>query len=29
MIARSAAPDRWAGIYLTVQTLTQLLFVPP
>jgi len=27
MIARSAAPDRWAGIYLTVQTLTQLLFV--
>ncbi len=26
MIARSAAPDRWAGIYLTVQTLTQLLF---
>jgi hypothetical protein len=27
MIARSAAPERWAGIYLTVQTLTQLLFV--
>jgi len=27
MIARSAAPDRWAGVYLTVQTLTQLLFV--
>jgi hypothetical protein len=26
MIARSAAPDRWAGIYLTVQTLAQLVF---
>jgi MFS family permease len=26
MIARSAAPDRWAGIYLTVQTLAQLIF---
>ena len=23
MIARSAAPDRWAGIYLTLQTLAQ------
>src|SRR5258708_10176694 len=27
MIARSAAPDRWAGIYLTLQTLTHLPFV--
>ena len=26
MVARSAAPDRWAGIYLTVQTLAQLVF---
>jgi MFS family permease len=26
MIARSAAPDRWAGIYLTVQTLAQFIF---
>jgi MFS family permease len=26
MITRSAAPDRWAGIYLTVQTLAQLVF---
>jgi len=26
MIARSAAPDRWAGIYLSVQTLAQFLF---
>jgi hypothetical protein len=26
MVARSAAPDRWAGIYLTVQTLAQLIF---
>lgn len=26
MVARSAAPDRWAGIYLTVQTLAQFLF---
>jgi MFS family permease len=25
MIARSAAPDRWAGIYLTVQTLAQFI----
>jgi hypothetical protein len=25
-IARSATPERWAGIYLTVQTLTQLFF---
>ena len=25
MVARSAAPDRWAGIYLTVQTLAQLI----
>lgn len=27
MIARSPLPERWAGIYLTVQTLTQLLWV--
>jgi hypothetical protein len=26
MIARSNAPDRWAGIYLTIQTLAQFLF---
>jgi hypothetical protein len=26
MVARSAAPDRWAGIYLTVQTLAQFVF---
>jgi MFS family permease len=26
MIARSPAPDRWAGIYLTVQTLAQFVF---
>ena len=26
MVARSAAPDRWAGIYLTIQTLAQLVF---
>jgi hypothetical protein len=26
MIARSASPERWAGIYLTVQTLAQFLF---
>jgi hypothetical protein len=26
MIARSSAPDRWAGIYLTIQTLVQFLF---
>jgi len=26
MIARSAAPQRWAGIYLSVQTLVQFLF---
>jgi hypothetical protein len=26
LIARSAAPDRWAGIYLTVQTLAQFIF---
>jgi MFS family permease len=26
MIARSAAPDRWAGIYLAVQTLAQFIF---
>jgi hypothetical protein len=26
MIARSAAPERWAGIYLTVQTLAQFIF---
>jgi hypothetical protein len=25
MIARSSAPDRWAGIYLTVQTLAQFI----
>lgn len=25
MIARSAAPDRWAGVYLTVQTLAQFI----
>jgi hypothetical protein len=25
MIARSAAPERWAGIYLTLQTLAQFL----
>lgn len=25
MIARSSSPDRWAGIYLTVQTLIQFL----
>jgi hypothetical protein len=25
MIARSAAPDRWAGVYLTVQTLAQFV----
>ena len=27
MIARSPLPERWAGIYLTVQTLTQFLWV--
>src|SRR6202789_4449597 len=26
MVAGSAAPDRWAGIYLTVQTLVQFIF---
>jgi hypothetical protein len=26
LIARSAAPERWAGIYLTVQTLAQFIF---
>jgi hypothetical protein len=26
MIARSANPERWAGIYLTVQTLAQFIF---
>jgi MFS family permease len=26
MIARSATPDRWAGIYFTVQTLAQFIF---
>jgi hypothetical protein len=26
MIARSSAPDRWAGIYLTIQTLAQFVF---
>ena len=26
MIARSASPDRWAGVYLTVQTLAQCIF---
>jgi predicted MFS family arabinose efflux permease len=26
MIARSASPERWAGIYLTVQTLAQFIF---
>jgi hypothetical protein len=26
LISRSATPDRWAGIWLAVQTLTQLLF---
>ncbi|MGO9932742.1 MAG: MFS transporter [Steroidobacteraceae bacterium] len=26
MIARSAAPQRWAGIYLSVQTLAQFIF---
>jgi hypothetical protein len=26
MIARANAPDRWAGIYLTVQTLAQFIF---
>ena len=26
MIARSAAPERWAGIYLSVQTLAQFIF---
>jgi hypothetical protein len=25
MIARSSAPDRWAGVYLTVQTLAQFI----